>query len=73
MNTVRIDYFAVTVKDISPEKVLTDILLIPLENFTLNDWGINKYKQHYSCSEIFSNLHFLYFPFNFFKTRTSPQ
>ena len=35
-----------------PERVLTDILLIPLENFTLNDWGINKYKQHYSCSEI---------------------
>lgn len=52
MNTVRIDYFAVTVKDAPPEKVLTDILLIPLENFTLNDWGINKYKQHYSCSEI---------------------
>ena len=52
MNTVRIDYFAVTVKDAPPERVLTDILLIPLENFTLNDWGINKYKQHYSCSEI---------------------
>ena len=41
MNTVRIDYFAVTVKDAPPERVLTDILLIPLENFTLNDWGIS--------------------------------
>ncbi len=39
MNTVRIDYFAVTVKNIPPESVLTDILLIPLEDFTLNNWG----------------------------------
>ena len=31
MNTVRIDYFAVTVKDAPPERVLTDILLIPRE------------------------------------------
>lgn len=52
MNTVRIDYFAVTVKNIPPESVLTDILLIPLEDFTLNNWGINKYQRHYACSEI---------------------
>lgn len=52
MNTVRIDYFAVTVKNIPPEKVLTDLLLIPLEDFTLNNWGINKYQRHYACSEI---------------------
>lgn len=52
MNTVRVDYFAVTVKNVPPEKVLTDILLIPLDKFTLNDWGINKYKRHYACSEI---------------------
>ena len=52
MNTVRIDYFAVTIKNVLPERVLTDILLIPLEDFTLNNWGINKYQRHYSCSEI---------------------
>ncbi|MDO4668143.1 MAG: replication initiation factor domain-containing protein [Streptococcus sp.] len=56
MNTVRIDYFAVTIKNIPPEKVLTDILLQPLENFTLNEWGINKYKNHYSSSDI--NVYF---------------
>ena len=52
MNTVRIDYFAVTVKNVPPETVLTEILLIPLEDFTLNNWGINKYQRHYACSEI---------------------
>ena len=26
MNTVRVDYFAVSVKDVPPERVLTDIL-----------------------------------------------
>ncbi|HEL0001780.1 TPA: replication initiation factor domain-containing protein [Streptococcus equi subsp. zooepidemicus] len=52
MNTVRIDYFAVTVKNIPPERVLTDLLLIPLEDFTLNNWGVNKYQRHYACSEI---------------------
>ena len=34
MNTVKIDYFAVTVKNMAPERVLTDILLVPLEDFT---------------------------------------
>ena len=52
MNTVKIDYFAVTVKNMAPERVLTDILLVPLEDFTLNNWGINKYQRHYACSEI---------------------
>ncbi|MFX3772369.1 replication initiation factor domain-containing protein, partial [Streptococcus suis] len=52
MNTVRIDYFAVTVKNISPDSVLTDILLIPLEDFTLNNWGLIKYQRPYACSEI---------------------
>ncbi|MDT6023363.1 hypothetical protein RQ436_01650, partial [Streptococcus pneumoniae] len=35
--------------------------------FGVNNWGTTR------SPEIFSNLHFLYFPFNFFKTRTSPQ
>lgn len=51
-NSVKIDYFAVTVKETSPEKVLEDILLMPLENFALLPWGHNKYQFHYACSEI---------------------
>ncbi|VTS12561.1 DNA relaxase nicK [Streptococcus pseudoporcinus] len=35
-NSVRIDYFAVTVKDVPPEEVLEDILLIPQDKFALN-------------------------------------
>ena len=51
-NSVRIDYFAVTVKDVSPEEVLEEILLIPQDQFALNAWGINKYQRHYACSDI---------------------
>ena len=51
-NSVRIDYFAVTVKDIPPEEVLEEILLIPQDKFALNAWGINKYQRHYACSDI---------------------
>lgn len=40
MNTVKIDYFAVTVKNMAPERVLTDILLVPLEDFTLNNLSL---------------------------------
>ena len=40
-NSVRIDYFAVTVKDVPPEEVLEEILLIPQVKFALNVWGIN--------------------------------
>ena len=39
-NSVKIDYFAVTVKETPPEKVLEDILLMSLENFALLPWGI---------------------------------
>ena len=49
---MRIDYFAVTVKDVSPEEVLEEILLIPQDQFALNAWGINKYQRHYACSDI---------------------
>ncbi|AGU76922.1 replication initiation factor domain-containing protein [Streptococcus intermedius] len=51
-NSVRIDYFAVTVKDVPPEEVLEEILLIPQDKFALNVWGINKYQRHYACSDI---------------------
>ncbi|MCD0030899.1 replication initiation factor domain-containing protein, partial [Streptococcus agalactiae] len=51
-NSVKIDYFAVTVKDVTPEYVIEKLLLIPLTNFTLNEWGVNKYQRHYACSEI---------------------
>lgn len=51
-NSVRIDYFAVTVKDVPPEEVLEEILLIPQDKFALNAWGINKYQRHYACSDI---------------------
>ncbi|NLQ47917.1 replication initiation factor domain-containing protein [Streptococcus mutans] len=51
-NSVRIDYFAVTVKKIPPEELLEKVLLIPKEKFTLNLWGINKYQRHYACSDI---------------------
>ena len=51
-NSVRIDYFAVTIKDVPPEEVLEEILLIPQDQFALNAWGINKYQSHYACSDI---------------------
>ncbi|MFU2206101.1 replication initiation factor domain-containing protein [Streptococcus pluranimalium] len=51
-NSVRIDYLAVTVKQVSPKEVIENILAIPLDNFSLNDWGINKYQRHYACSDI---------------------
>ncbi len=51
-NSVRIDYFAVTIKDVLPEEVLEEILLIPQDKFALNAWGINKYQCHYACSDI---------------------
>ena len=52
INSVKIDYFAVTVKKLLPHEVIETILQIPLEHFTLNAWGINKYQSHYACSEI---------------------
>lgn len=51
-NSVRIDYFAVTVKAVPPEEILEEVLLIPRKQFTLNLWGINKYQRHYACSDI---------------------
>ncbi|HEO2500458.1 TPA: replication initiation factor domain-containing protein [Streptococcus agalactiae] len=51
-NSVKIDYFAVTVKDVTPEFVIEELLVIPLSHFTLNEWGVNKYQCHYACSEI---------------------
>lgn len=51
-NSVRVDYFAVTVKDVPPEEVLEEILLMPQDQFALNAWGINKYQRHYACSDI---------------------
>lgn len=34
MNTVKIDYFAVTVKNMAPERVLTDILFYHLSSIS---------------------------------------
>ena len=51
-NSVRIDYFVVTIKDVPPEEVLEEILLMPQDQFALNVWGINKYQCHYACSDI---------------------
>ena len=51
-NTVKIDYFAVTIHDVSPEEVIENILGIALENFSLEPWGVNRYTRHYVCSEI---------------------
>lgn len=52
-NTVKIDYLAVTIPNlITAEQVIEKILLMSIERFSIQGWGINHYQRHYACAEI---------------------
>lgn len=52
MNTVRLDYFAVTVKNLFVVNIIEDILQIPIDKFVHENWGVNKYQFHYAYADI---------------------
>ena len=51
-NVVSIDWVSCTVKKISPQEVIENILLMSVDDFSIEDWGINRYNMHYSCGDI---------------------
>ncbi len=51
-NTLTLDWFACTVKDMTPKNVIDDVLKMKSEDFAYNAWGINKYGCHYSYADI---------------------
>ncbi|MBO4126339.1 replication initiation factor domain-containing protein [Streptococcus suis] len=61
-NTVKIDWFSVTIKSKSNReidfvtKIIQDILVLELSQFSLNDFGLNRYNHHYSLGDI--NVYF---------------
>ncbi|EEV49700.1 replication initiation factor domain-containing protein [Enterococcus faecium] len=55
-NVLTIDWFACTVKHLSPNKVIEELLCMEMGHFSFEGWGSNKYKFHYSCGEI--NVYF---------------